>query len=90
MTGATLEFTVHVWKESSTYIAFALPIEVASCGASPEAARAAVNEAVRGFVESARAHGTLDQILEEAGYRNVEGHWVAPEWIGVEQQSVAV
>ena len=86
----TIETTVHVWREGSTYVARALPIDILSHGATPEAARAAVAEAVQGFVESARAHGTLDAALEECGYRLLRGRWVSPPWVGVEQLAIAI
>ena len=86
----TIETTVHIWREGSAYVARALPIDVLSHGPTPETARAAVAEAVQGYIESARAHGTLEQLLEEAGYRLVRGRWVAPQWVGVEQQAIAI
>ncbi len=49
---------------------------------------AAIAEAVG--TPAARDHGTLEEALEEAGYRLVEGRWVSPKWVSVEQQSIAV
>ena len=63
----TIDYTVQVWRESAQFIAHAMPLDVASSGDSPENARKAVDEAVRLFIASASAHGTLDEALEDAG-----------------------
>ena len=57
---------MQIWREGSQYVAHALPLDVASAGASPKAARAAVHEAVGLFLVTARAHGTLDELIEDA------------------------
>lgn len=47
-----IQMTVRVWldRETRQYIAHGLPIDVASHGPTPEAAEAALEEAVRAFV----------------------------------------
>ncbi len=85
-----LDLTVHLWLEEDQYIAHALPLDVMSSGSTPQAAREAVDEAVRCFVKTASDTGTLDQILEECGYRRHDGEWAAPAWVGVERHAVAV
>jgi len=67
-----IDYTVQVWREGEQFIARAMPLGVASSGDSPESARIAVGEAVRVFVATAGAHGTLEEVLEEAGYRRYE------------------
>jgi hypothetical protein len=52
--------------------------------------RAAVDEAVRLFLRTAEEHGTLTEVLEEAGYALVGTQWRSPAWIGVERASAAV
>lgn len=58
-----LETTVRIWKEGSQYVAHALPLDVMSSGPSPDAARHALDEAVRAFLLTAADAGTLEQIL---------------------------
>ncbi len=86
----TLDITVHVWCEGNQCIAHAMPLDVMSSAPTPEAARLAVDEAVRCFLKSAADIGTLEQVLQECGYRRHEGVWVGPQWICVERHSVAV
>jgi hypothetical protein len=62
-----VSFTVQVWKEGDQFIAHAMPLDVASSGATPDAAREAVDEAARCFLLAADDAGTLDQVLDECG-----------------------
>lgn len=45
-----------------------MPMDVASSGATPIEARAALAEAVNLFLRTAQEEGTLERILEETGY----------------------
>jgi predicted RNase H-like HicB family nuclease len=83
-----LQYTVQIWYEDGQYVAHAMPIDVASSGDSPESARQAVDEAVKLFLSTASGHGTLRQVLEDAGYRRMRGEWRGPVWSGFEQRSV--
>ena len=82
-----VDYTVQVWREDGQFIAHAMPLDVASSGASLEAARLAVDEAVKLFLGTAAEHGTLKEVLEDAGYRRVRREWRGPAWLGVEQRS---
>jgi predicted RNase H-like HicB family nuclease len=59
-----IDCTVQIWREGSQFIAHAMPIDVASSGATPQAARAALDEAVKLFIKTAEQNGTLREILE--------------------------
>ena len=85
-----IEFTVQTWREGSQYIAHAMPLDVASAGESPSAARAALDEAVRLFLRTAAEHGTLADVLEEAGYTPDGAAWRSPAWVGIERGSATV
>ena len=63
-----LDYTVQVWEESGQFVAHAMPLDVASCGETAEAARNALDEAVRLFLTTAAEHGSLEEVLNEAGY----------------------
>jgi hypothetical protein len=45
---------------------------------------------VQGFLETVRGQGTLNEILQEAGYRFENGRWNEPELVGVEHMSVGL
>jgi len=82
-----LDYTVQVWREGGQFIAHAMPVDVASSGATPEAARQAADEAVRLFLATAAEHGTLEEVLEDAGYARRGSEWESPVWLGIEQRS---
>ena len=64
-----IQFTTRIFKEGRTYVAHALELDISSCAGTKEKAIKSLKEAVRLFRVEAEKMGTLDQILEEAGYR---------------------
>ena len=63
-----IQFTTRIFKEGRTYVAHALELDVSSCAGSQDKAIRNLREVVRLFLEEAEKMGTLEQILEEAGY----------------------
>ena len=63
-----IQFTTQIVKEGRTYIAYSPELDLSSCGGSNEKALANLKTAVRLFLEEAGKLGTLDRILQEAGY----------------------
>jgi len=86
----SIEYTAQIWKEGDQFIAHAMPLDVMSAGSTPEDARKALDEAVHLFLITAAAMGTLEEILEEAGYEARQGSWVSPPWIAIERHSAVV
>jgi predicted RNase H-like HicB family nuclease len=85
-----IEYTVHIWKEGTQFVAHAMPLDVMSSGKTPEEAGKALDEAVRLFLATAAEIGTLQEVLEESGYELRDGHWVCPPSIAIERHSAAV
>jgi predicted RNase H-like HicB family nuclease len=85
-----IDYTVQIWREGSQFIAHAMPLDVASSGATPQAARAALDEAVKLFIKTAEEHGTLTEVLEDAGYEHDGSRWQSPDWISIEKHSAPV
>ena len=85
-----IEYQAQVWRENDQCIAHAQPLDVASSGDTPEAARAALEEAVQLFLATAADHGTLETVLQETGYSLCEGEWRAPDWVSSEPASALV
>ena len=82
-----IDYTVQIWREGNQFIAHAMPLDVASSGTTPQAARAALDEAVKLFIKTAEQHGTLTEVLEDAGYENDGSRWQSPDWISIEKHS---
>ncbi len=76
-----LNFTVQIFKEGKTYVAHNPELNVASCAKTIDAAKANLRDALLGFLKSAHRHGTLAEILEEAGYVHKNKQWLEPELV---------
>ena len=85
-----IENNAQIWKEENQYIAHAMPLDVMSAGPSPEEARNALDEAVHLFLVTAADMGTLEDVLQESGYKFRQGGWVSPSWVAVERRSAVV
>lgn len=80
-----IEFTTRILKEGRSYVAHALELDVSSCGGSKEKALRNLKEAVGLFLEEAGKMGTLEQILEEAGYSKSKSKIASPKFISVQR-----
>ena len=83
-------FVAHLFKEGETYVAYVPALDLSSCGATDEEARKNIRDAVRGFLASSTALGTLDEILQEAGYQHEDEGWRAPEFVSVDQLTMTL
>src|SRR4051794_36953392 len=63
-----IQFTSQVFKEGEIFVAHTPELDVSSCGDTKQKALESLNEAVTLFLEEADKLGTLNQILEEAGF----------------------
>ena len=76
-----ISFTVHLFKEGDMFVAYVPELDLSSCGNTHEEAQRNIKDAVRGFLETSEAKGTLDEILEEAGYEREGEEWKAPKFV---------
>lgn len=85
-----IEYSIQIWQEGKQFVAHAMPLDVMSCGQTPDQARQAVYEAVELFLETAGEMGTLREVLQESGYQLEEGKWLSPAWVAIERHSAAI
>ena len=85
-----LVFTVHIFKEGNTFVAYAPELDLSSCGDTADEARKNICDAVRGFLETSEEMGTLNEILEEAGYRHEGENWMPPEFISLDRMTLSL
>ncbi len=84
-----IEFDGIVFLEGETYVSYCPELDVSSCGDTTEKARQNLSTAVRLFLEEAEKMGTLEDILNEAGYsKNKAGEWVSPRIMATEVMTV--
>jgi hypothetical protein len=63
-----IQFTTQIFKEGKMFVAYTPELDLSSCATTKDKAQKNLLEAVRLFLEEADRMGTLDQILEEAGF----------------------
>jgi predicted RNase H-like HicB family nuclease len=83
-------FDTHIFREGETYVAYVPALDVSSCGATDEEARRNIRDAVRGFLATSAELGTLEEILEEAGYRREGDRWIPPEFVSLDRLAMNV
>ncbi len=62
-----VSFTVHIFREGKTYVAYVPELDVSSCGKNPEEARKNIRDAVQGFLETSKDPGTLFRAARQIG-----------------------
>ena len=83
-----LTFTLQIFREGKLFVAYNPELDVSSCGNSVPEAKENLHDAISGFLKSARKHGTLSTILEEAGYLYKRDHWYDPELMVLDRFSL--
>ena len=80
-----IEFDVIVFREDKSYVTYCPEFDISSCGKSVEHAKEMLRTAIRLFLEETEKMGTLEEILEEAGYKkDVTGKWLPPKLVAIE------
>ena len=82
-----------ILREGTVYVSYCPQFDVSSCGDTVEEARKMLKEAVRLFIEEAEKLGTLQVILEEAGFQpesvGNDQEWLPPRIVATEFMSVS-
>ena len=82
---------VEIFKEDDQYVAISPELSVSSFGDSPEEAKASLTEAISLFLEECERMGTLNEVMEEAGFNHLikpVPQWVAPEPLAIEELKI--
>lgn len=81
---------VEIFKDGDVYVAWSPELNVSSFGETIEEAKSAIREAIEAFVEECGTMGTLEDVLEEAGFIKDMGVWVSRSPIAEERLALAV
>ncbi len=89
----SVQFTCRLSKEDDMVVAVCPEFNVSSFGDTSEEAVASLHEAVSLFLEECQRMGTLEAVLDEAGYRLVEPRgrrplvrkWLPPQSLGTKR-----
>ena len=83
-----IQFTTQIFKEGRAFVAHTRELDLSSCGGTQQKALRNLKEAVRLFLEEAERMGTLQQILEEAGYLKRRSKLQGPKLITTQRVSL--
>jgi predicted RNase H-like HicB family nuclease len=87
MSRITLE--VKVFKEGDVYVAVCPELNVSSFGDDIDGAKNSLREALEAFLEECEVMGTLEEVLEEAGFVKEKDIWVLEEPVMEEKMALS-
>ncbi len=88
-----ISYTSELFEEDGQVVALCPELSVSSYGSTSDEALDSLKEAVSLFLEECLRMGTLDMVLEEAGYRREPGsrdRWVYRQPIQINRLEAAV
>jgi len=93
-----IQFTCKLFQEDDVVVSVCPEFNVSSFGETPEEAEASLHEAMALFLTECQRMGTLEIVLEEAGYRMAESRqrrslihkWVPPRSLGTSRLEIAL
>jgi len=63
-----IKVTEEIWKEGGMYVAYCPELDISSCGESVEESKKNLKEVISITFAECRKMGTLNQLLQEAGF----------------------
>jgi predicted RNase H-like HicB family nuclease len=86
-----LKLTEELWKEGNMYVSYCPELDIASCGETMEQAKKNLGEVIQINIEEAQKIGTLEDLLQEAGFDENQGiFFVRKELVGFSPIEVAI
>ena len=77
-----------IFREGDLYVGFCPDLDVSSFGESVDDARKSLREALEAFLEECEAMGTLQDVLEEAGFVRQDANWLPRQPVSAELVSL--
>ncbi len=74
-----ISLEINVFKERDVYVALCPELNVSSFGDEIESAKESLREALEAFLEECEAMGTLQEVLEDAGFVKEKESWILEE-----------
>ncbi len=76
-----ITFHADIFQEGDVYVALCSELNVSSFGQTIEEAKDSLHEAIEAFIEECEHMGTLEEVMEEAGFTIENGTWKPREAI---------
>ncbi len=67
------------------FVGYVPELDLSSCGKDEDEVRRNVRDAVWGFLETSRDLGSLEEVLQEAGYSREGNRWHPPEFVALDR-----
>lgn len=85
------KLTEELWKEGNMYVSYCPELDIAACGETVDQAKKNLKEVILINLEEAQKIGTLDKLLQEAGFDNTQGIFaLRKELVGFTPIEVAI
>jgi predicted RNase H-like HicB family nuclease len=88
-----IRLTKEIWKEGNMYVSYCPELDIASCGEDIHQAKKNLIEAILINIEETKKMGTLEEILEEAGFTSLDKRrqkWIPPTLICTERMELKI
>ena len=85
-----INLPVTILKENKRFVAYTPALDVSTSGRTYKEVKKRFEEIVQIFIEELVKNGTLNQVLGELGWREVQSKWQPPVVIAHETESVKV
>ncbi len=77
-------FRAEFFREGDVYVGLAPEFNVSSFGETLDEAKHSLKEAVDGFLEECETMGTLEEVIEEAGFEKTGTQWLPRQPVAAE------
>ncbi|MBI4689914.1 MAG: type II toxin-antitoxin system HicB family antitoxin [Nitrospirae bacterium] len=81
---------IELFKEGDVYVALSPELNVSSFGETIADAKQSFKEALEAFVEECQEMGTLEDVLEEAGFLKTNDLWQSRKPLSEEELALVV
>lgn len=81
---------IEIFKEGDVYVALSPELNVSSFGETIDDAKQSFKEALEAFVEECQEMGTLEDVLEEAGFLKINDLWQSRKPLSEEELALVV
>jgi predicted RNase H-like HicB family nuclease len=81
-------FRAEILQEGDLYVGLCPELNVSSFGETIEEARRSLYEAMEAFIEECESMGTLEDVMNEAGFVKEDNTWVRRKLVAEEALSI--
>lgn len=85
---AKIVYRAEFFREGDLYVGLVPELNVSSFGSTLEEARKSLQEAVQAFIEECERMGTLEEVMEEAGFSRKGDIWFPRQPVAAELLTV--